>query len=63
MQTRKVKCKRKDDNSVVADAVCNKGRAVKPLDEKPCNIQPCPPVYATYSCYSPNSFLQTIEKN
>ncbi|XP_073256310.1 A disintegrin and metalloproteinase with thrombospondin motifs 18-like [Porites lutea] len=43
IQRRTVKCKRKDDGSIVADAVCKKASAVKPEDEKPCNTQPCPP--------------------
>ena len=47
IQRRTVKCKRKDDGSIVADAVCKKGNAVKPEDEKPCNTQPCPPEYVT----------------
>lgn len=47
IQRRTVKCKRKDDGSIVADAVCKKGSAVKPEDEKPCNTQPCPPEYVT----------------
>ncbi|XP_068734919.1 A disintegrin and metalloproteinase with thrombospondin motifs 6-like isoform X2 [Montipora capricornis] len=40
LQTRIVKCKRKDDNSTVADAVCKTSR---PDVERPCNTQPCPP--------------------
>ncbi|KAJ7351831.1 hypothetical protein OS493_035313 [Desmophyllum pertusum] len=40
-KTRKVKCTRKDDKSIVADSAC-KG-SVKPQDEMPCNTQPCQP--------------------
>ena len=47
IQRRTVKCKRKEDGSIVTDAVCKKGSAVKPEDEKPCNTQPCPPEYVT----------------
>lgn len=36
-----VKCRRKDDDSIVTDAVCEKG-ALKPDIERLCNTQPCP---------------------
>ncbi|XP_078379200.1 A disintegrin and metalloproteinase with thrombospondin motifs 6-like isoform X2 [Oculina patagonica] len=40
-KTRKVQCKRKDDKSIVADAICERG-SKKPQDEMPCNTQACP---------------------
>ncbi|XP_078379206.1 A disintegrin and metalloproteinase with thrombospondin motifs 18-like isoform X2 [Oculina patagonica] len=40
-KTREVKCKRKDDQSIVADAICEK-RSEKPQDEMSCNTQACP---------------------
>lgn len=49
-QTRSVKCRRKDDGSVVRDAVCEKGnkKPVKDL-EKTCNTQACPAEYVYYN--------------
>jgi len=40
--TREVKCKRKDDHSIVADKICEKGHE-KPQVELPCNTQACTP--------------------
>lgn len=42
-KTRRVQCKRKDDESAVADSVCEKGGLSKPKDEVECNTQECPP--------------------
>ncbi|XP_020600962.1 A disintegrin and metalloproteinase with thrombospondin motifs 18-like [Orbicella faveolata] len=39
-KTRLIKCKRKDDQSIVADRICEKG-SKKPQYEMPCNIHPC----------------------
>ncbi|XP_078379203.1 A disintegrin and metalloproteinase with thrombospondin motifs 3-like isoform X2 [Oculina patagonica] len=41
-KTKKIRCHRKDDKSVVADKVCEKG-AAKPQDEEKCNTQACSP--------------------
>ena len=48
-KTRQVKCKRKDDQSIVADKICEKG-ADKPQDEMPCNTQACTPRFVNELC-------------
>lgn len=47
--TREVKCKRKDDKSIVADKICEKGKE-KPQVELPCNTQACTPRYVNRLC-------------
>ncbi|KAK2565039.1 A disintegrin and metalloproteinase with thrombospondin motifs 6 [Acropora cervicornis] len=42
IQTRIVKCKRKDDSTIVAEALCQKSKP-KPDMQRPCNTEPCPP--------------------
>ena len=45
-----MKCKRKDDQSIVADRICEKG-AVKPQDEMACNTQACTPRFVNELCF------------
>ena len=40
----KIKCKRKDDQSIVADKICERG-SKKPQAGEPCNTQECTPEY------------------
>ena len=49
-KTRQVKCKRKDDQSVVADKICEKG-VEKPQDEMACNTEACAPGFVNELCY------------
>ena len=47
---RQVKCKRKDDQSIVADKICEKG-VEKPQDEMACNAEACAPRFVNELCY------------
>lgn len=50
----KMKCKRKDDQSIVADKICERG-SKKPQAGEPCNTQECTPEYVHITYHRKNT--------